>query len=178
MHYAVAGSAALIIAVMLAINGELTAVCGETLTTLLIHLVGLGVCSAAALIKRENPFKAARDGVSRYSLPVGIAFAALGLFCLAAPRLVMSVVPLLCGIVLLIDGAGKLGRAFEFKRLGFANWGMLVWIAAVVLIFGLMMVTQPFAVLETVMRLFGAVMVADGLIELYMAAKIYKISKR
>ena len=60
MHYAVAGSAALIIAVMLAINGELTAVCGETLTTLLIHLVGLGVCSAAALIKRENPFKTAR----------------------------------------------------------------------------------------------------------------------
>ena len=60
MHYAVAGSAALIIAVMLAINGELTAVCGETLTTLLIHLVGLGVCSAAALIKREKPFRAAR----------------------------------------------------------------------------------------------------------------------
>ena len=60
MHYAIAGSAALIIAVMLAINGELTAVCGETLTTLLIHLVGLGVCSAAALIKRENPFKTAR----------------------------------------------------------------------------------------------------------------------
>ena len=60
MHYAVAGSAALIIAVMLAINGELTAVCGETLTTLLIHLVGLGVCSAAALVKRENPFRAAR----------------------------------------------------------------------------------------------------------------------
>lgn len=60
MHYAVAGSAALIIAVMLAINGELTAVCGETLTTLLIHLVGLSVCSAAALIKREKPFRAAR----------------------------------------------------------------------------------------------------------------------
>ena len=60
MHYAIAGSAALIIAVMLAINGELTAVCGETLTTLLIHLVGLSVCSAAALIKRENPFRAAR----------------------------------------------------------------------------------------------------------------------
>ena len=139
---------------------------------------GLGVAALGYGAVTLIFYFAARDGVSRYSLPVGIAFAALGLFCLAAPRLVMSVVPLLCGIVLLIDGAGKLGRPFEFKRLGFANWGMLVWIAAVVLIFGLMMVTQPFAVLETVMRLFGAVMVADGLIELYMAAKIYKISKR
>lgn len=140
----------------------------------------MGVCALAYgafcllfyFIRRHD------DNVSRFTLPVGIAFAALGAFCLIAPEIILSVIPLIFGIILLIDGAGKLGRAFEFKRLGFANWGMLVWIAAVVLIFGLMMVTQPFAVLETVMRLFGAVMVADGLIELYMAAKIYKISKR
>ena len=84
---------------------------------------------------------------------MGIAFAALGLFCLAAARLVMSVVPLRYRAA--NRRRGKLGRAFEFKRLGFANWGMLVWIAAVVLIFGLMMVTQPFAVLETVIGLFA-----------------------
>lgn len=60
MYYAVAGSAAAIIAVMLAINGELTAVYGEHLTTLIIHLVGLGSVTLVTLIKRENPFKMAR----------------------------------------------------------------------------------------------------------------------
>ena len=60
MHYAVAGSAALIIAVMLAINGELTAECGEQAATLIIHLAGLAAVTLAALCKRENPFKAAR----------------------------------------------------------------------------------------------------------------------
>lgn len=60
MYYAVAGSAAAIIAVMLAINGELTAVYGEHLTTLIIHLVGLGSVTLVTLFKRENPFKMAR----------------------------------------------------------------------------------------------------------------------
>ncbi len=60
MYYAVAGSAAVVIAVMLAVNGELTAVCGETQTTFIIHVMGLACCTLAALIKRENPFKLAR----------------------------------------------------------------------------------------------------------------------
>ena len=60
MYYAVAGSAAVIIAVMLAVNGELTAVSGETQTTFIIHVVGLACCTLAALIKRENPFKLAK----------------------------------------------------------------------------------------------------------------------
>ena len=60
LYYAVAGSAALIIAVMLAVKGELTAVCGEHPATLIIHLAGLAAVSAAALIRRENPFKKAR----------------------------------------------------------------------------------------------------------------------
>lgn len=60
MHYAVAGLASVIIAVMLALNGELTAVYGEHLTTLIIHLVGLACVTLAALIRRENPFRKAK----------------------------------------------------------------------------------------------------------------------
>lgn len=60
MYYAVAGSAAVVIAVMLAVNGELTAVYGGTLTTFIIHAAGLLSCTLAALIKRENPFKMAK----------------------------------------------------------------------------------------------------------------------
>ena len=60
MYYAVSASAAVIIAAMLALNGELTAVYGQYPATLIIHIAGLAAVSAAALIKRENPFKAAK----------------------------------------------------------------------------------------------------------------------
>ena len=60
MYYAIAGSAALVIAIMLALNGELTAVYGEYLTTFIIHAVGLVSVSAVSLVKRENPIKMAK----------------------------------------------------------------------------------------------------------------------
>lgn len=60
MYYAIAGSAALVIAIMLALNGELTAVYGEYLTTFIIHAVGLVSVSIVSLVKRENPIKMAK----------------------------------------------------------------------------------------------------------------------
>ena len=60
LYYAIAGSAALVIAIMLALNGELTAVYGEYLTTFIIHAVGLVSVSAVSLVKRENPIKMAK----------------------------------------------------------------------------------------------------------------------
>ena len=116
-----------------------------------------------------------KDGdISRFTLPIGIAFAALGLFCLIAPGVVVSVIPLIFGIVLLIDGAGKLLRALEMRRAGLPGWGIVAAVAGFVLVFGLMMVTQPHAVIETVVRLFGALLVADGLIDLYLILRVYR----
>lgn len=60
MYYALAALAAVLIAVMLAVNGALTDACGIHLATLLIHAVGLCAVSAAALLRRERPFRRAR----------------------------------------------------------------------------------------------------------------------
>ena len=60
MYYAVAASAAVAIAVMVAFNGELTSAYGEYLSTLMIHVVGLISVSLVSCAKRENPFKLAR----------------------------------------------------------------------------------------------------------------------
>ena len=116
-----------------------------------------------------------RDGdVSRFALPVGIAFAALGAFCLIAPEVVLSIIPLLFGVVLLIDGSGKLGRAFELRRAGFPGWSTVLVVALLVMLFGVLLVTQPYMAVETVMRLFGALLAADGAIELYFILRIYR----
>lgn len=140
LYYAVAGSAALIIAVMLAVNGELTAVCGEHPATLIIHLAGLAAVSAAALIRRENPFKKARGvpfalllgGVINYfttffnTLAVGrisvTAILALSLLGQAATSLV-------------IDRLGLFGM--EKRRLGALELaGLAVTALGIVLLLG------------------------------------------
>ena len=140
MHYAVAGSAALIIAVMLAINGELTAVCGETLTTLLIHLVGLGVCSAAALIKRENPFRAARGVPFAIMLGGVINYFTTFFNTLAVGRISVTAILALsllgqAATSLVIDCFGLFGM--EKRRLGLPELaGLAVTALGIVLLLG------------------------------------------
>ena len=42
------------------------------------------------------------------------------------------------------------------------------------MLFGVLLVTQPYMAVETVMRLFGALLAADGAIELYFILRIYR----
>ena len=117
------------------------------------------------------------EDASRLTLPVGIAFAALGAFCLIAPGVVLSIIPLIFGIVLLIDGAEKLGRALELRRTGFARWGVVACVAVIIMVFGVMLVTQPFVAVESVMIMFGALLAADGLMDVYFLFRIYRLSR-
>ena len=75
---------------------------------------------------------------------MGAAFAAVGALCLTAPRLVMSILPLALGVVLAIDGAGKLSRALELRKLGWSNWYLTLLLALCLLIVGVTLVINPF----------------------------------
>lgn len=57
MYYFLTALAALLIAVMVAVNGELNAAFGLHLSVVLIHAVGLLFTSAAALIRRAHPLR-------------------------------------------------------------------------------------------------------------------------
>lgn len=140
MYYAVAASAAVIIAVMLAINGELTAVYAEYLSTLIIHLAGLASVTAVSLIKRENPFKMAR-GVPLAILLGGVINYFTTFFnTLAVGRISVTAILALSLLgqavtSLVIDFFGMFGM--RKRRLGLLEiGGLLVTGAGIVLLLG------------------------------------------
>ena len=160
----------IVIGVLLALNPDMSA-------TLICS--GIGICAlpygAFTLLMY---FLRSRDvDSSRLNLPIGIAFAALGVFCLIAPTVVLSIIPLLFGVVLLIDGAGKLGRALELRRSGFNGWGLIACVAAIIMIFGVMLVTRPFVAVNSIMIMFGALLAADRLMDVYFLFRIYRLSR-
>ena len=148
----------IVIGVLLALNPDMSA-------TLICS--GIGICALAyGAFTLLMYFLRSRDvDSSRLNLPIGIAFAALGVFCLIAPTVVLSIIPLLFGVVLLIDGAGKLGRALELRRSGFNGWGV-------------MLVTRPFVAVNSIMIMFGALLIADGLIDVYFIFRVYRAWKK
>ena len=158
------------VGLILALNPDMSAT---------IICTGIGVCALGygAITILFYFLRRSDEDASRLTLPVGIAFAALGAFCLIAPSVVLSIIPLIFGIVLLIDGAEKLGRALELRRTGFARWGVVASVAVIIMVFGVMLVTQPFVAVESVMIMFGALLAADGLMDVYFLFRIYRLSR-
>ncbi len=168
----------LISAVAYIVLGLVLALNPDTSATIICK--GIGICALAygAFLLLFYFLRRGNDDISRFTLPVGIAFAALGAFCLIAPRVVLSIIPLIFGIIMLIDGAGKLGRALELRRSGFVRWSVVACVAVFIMLFGVLLITQPYIAAETVMRLFGAMLAADGAIDLYFMFRIYRLSSK
>ena len=156
---------------LLALNPDMSA-------TLLCTGVGICALGYGAFTLLLYFLRKRGEEQSRFTLPVGIAFAALGAFCLIAPGVVLSIIPLLFGIVLLIDGADKLGQALELRRSGFVRWQLVLSVAIVVMLFGVLLVTRPYAAVESVIIMFGALLAADGAIDVYFLFRIYREWKR
>ena len=52
---------------------------------------------------------------------------------------------------------------------------LLAAVAGLIMFLGAMLMLQPFMAVELVMRLFGALLAADGFIEIYFAVRIYSL---
>ena len=123
---------------------------------------GIGVCALIFGAARLIMYFTRRGEYGGGELAVGIALAAVGLLCLAAPRLVMSVLPLVLGVVLVIDGAGKFSRSLELRKLGYTHWYLTLLLALCLLIVGITLVINPFVMVETAVTFFGICLLLDG----------------
>lgn len=133
---------------------------------------GLGICALIFGLVRIISYFLRRDSATGADLAVGIALAAVGILCLAATRTVMSILPLLLGVVLIIDGAGKLSRSLELRKLGYSHWYLTLLLAACLLLVGIVMVLNPFGMVETAVTFFGICLLIDGLLDIILLLRL------
>lgn len=112
-----------------------------------------------------------REGFTfRLELVLAVVLAALGIFCLVTPRTLLSILPFFLGVVLLIDGVGKIPRALEMKELGFPRWWVELLFAVLTVALGLVLVINPFSLVRVSVIFFGASLAISGVTDLFMMA--------
>lgn len=88
--------------------------------------------------------------------------AAFSAFALIWPQTILSVLPLVLGSLLLIDGVGKLPLAITGLREQFPGMVPLALSAVLPIVLGALLVFNPFAAVRIAVMVFGAALVADG----------------
>ena len=140
-----------------------------SLSTELFCLVA-GVCALAyGLYNLFLYWRNRQKGLPcRLELMLGVLFAAIGACILLFSRLLLSVFPFLLGVILLIDGVGKILKAMEIKSVGFSRWWVELIFAVITAGLGMILLFNPFGLVRLAVVFFGISLVVSGVSELIM----------
>lgn len=123
-----------------------------------------GAVSIWAYIKTEERFF-----FSYFTLLFGVAAVALGIFLLVKPDTVVSVLPILVGLFVVLDGIVRLQSAFDLKSAGYTGWWSFLLLALLSAGLGVLMVWNPFATVQVLVMAIGVILLVEGALNLISA---------
>lgn len=116
----------------------------------------------------------------KYELVVGAIFLLAAVFVIVKRGVVISIIPLIVGIIIVISGVMKLENALDLRRMG-NHWIPLLVLAGINVLLGIMILANPQATAIFVTRVTGGVLVYSGVVDfittLTVSARINKWMK-
>ena len=109
----------------------------------------------------------------RNDFVTGLVFIILGIFVIYRVDLVISLVPFIIGLCIVISGFLKCQNALDIQRMGGQAVAVLA-MALVNVVFGVLMVINPFESVVLLFRLLGAGLIFSGVTDLFATLYISK----
>lgn len=137
--------------------------------------VVLIVCGLLRLIS----FFIEHDGsmYTQSNLVLGIVFAVVGIWIVANPGRVLSLIPIIVGILIVIHGISKLQQAITLCKSKYSRWWLALLLAVLTLGLGLLLILKPFAAIDTVVMLIGLFLIYDGISNIWIVSRVAKTAK-
>ena len=105
---------------------------------------------------------------SKFSMLMNIILILLGVWVCIRPDTVLSLVPVIIGIVMLIHGCMDLQFTMDIKHAGSGKWWIALIFALVTLTLGVFLVMHPFLAFEISMLIIGIGLLYDGISDLVL----------
>lgn len=110
----------------------------------------------------------------KIELVFGSIFAILGGFIVLYPLGIISIIPIVFGILLVYHGLANMRQAFELHKYKDRGWWFPVLIAATTIVLGVVIMKNPFGTIEVLMRIIGACLIYDGLMNTMLVGRFVK----
>ena len=113
-----------------------------------------------------------------FEMIVGIAATAFGVFFLISPQSILGMIAAILGILIIVDSAIDIKRAFQLKALGLKYWWISFLVSALVIIFAIMTIIFPTFFADIIMIILGIALVYEGISGLTLIATIGHFAKK
>ena len=110
-----------------------------------------------------------------WSLTLGIMTALIGLLLIQNPELSVTTLALYIGFVVLFKSIGAVSYAMDLKKYGIKDWGNLMAIGVLGIIFSLILLWNPLFAGMTAVIWVGIALISLGLFNVYLSLKLKKL---
>lgn len=165
---------AVLSAIICVVLGLVLVIWPEVVGTVFCYVVGAalvlsGVAYIVSYIRQRN-----NASLFQVDFLMGLVFAVLGVWIIAKPDMILSLIPVLCGIVILLHGFMDLQQALNLRRAGYQNWGAALVVAIVTVIFGGALLFNPLMAANVGIMLMGIGLIFDGVSDLWLLTRVSK----
>ena len=115
--------------------------------------------------------------VSHSMMMLGVVLAVIGGWIVLKPETIIKAVPMIVGILIVIHGFHNAVQAIDLKKMQYDNWWVALLLSLLTVALGVVLICNPFTIVETVVRIIGAFLVYDGLSDMWILSRVFKTKK-
>ena len=146
-------------------NTSLTLVCRAV--GIIVLITGLGFVFGYLRTGKEYWY-------GKIELVFGTILAIVGGFLVLRPLGLISIIPIIFGILFIFHGLANMRQAFELRQYKDRGWWLPVLIAASTIVLGVVIMRNPFGTIELLMRIIGACLIYDGMTNTMLVGRFVK----
>lgn len=98
-----------------------------------------------------------------YEFPLGLLDLLFAVFLFSRPQHVILILPIVIGIMIMIDSMFKLQMAVDWKRMGLRRWWSMFLLSIISILFSFLLILDPFEGSRTLMILIGLSLIVDSI---------------
>ena len=115
--------------------------------------------------------------VSHSMMMLGVVLAVIGGWIVLKPETIIKAVPMIVGILIVIHGFHNAVQAIDLKKMQYDNWWVALLLSLLTVALGVVLICNPFTIVDTVVRIIGAFLVYDGLSDMWILSRVFKTQK-
>ena len=115
--------------------------------------------------------------VSHSMMMLGVVLAVICGWIVLKPETIIKAVPMIVGILIVIHGFHNAVQAIDLKKMQYDNWWVALLLSLLTVALGVVLICNPFTIVDTVVRIIGAFLVYDGLSDMWILSRVFKTKK-
>lgn len=104
---------------------------------------------------------------SKYGLTIGIIPVICGIFLICNPEILVSIIPFIAGMIIIMDAIEKIKHAIDLKKLNLEEWWIDLIVAILFMVFGIIIILNPFKTAKLLIRILGIFFLVDCFIDVW-----------